>query len=223
MKLQVKILGIRTVNELENYWNQNDYITLLDKMNLPDADKLKPEELKDMLYMAITDFEPEEAAEIILTYKLGERLTAGQIQNIANDMMEEKVAEQYADPSFHYDLFNINQLLYKAFKGKFPNTEASVIRIEISDTERKAVEVDKEILTKALAQSLTERSIIQRLYEDQVTGKTTFDDAGKIIWKFEKMENNQYEILTSRYWIEKQDIEQSEYEADIVFYEETEG
>ena len=100
-------------------------------MNLPDADKLKPEELREMLYMAITDFGPEEAAEIVLTYKLGDRLSAGQIQNIANDMMEEKVAEQYADPSFHYDLFNINQLLYKAYKGKFPNTEASIILMEI--------------------------------------------------------------------------------------------
>jgi len=223
MKLQVKILGIKTVNELENYWNQDDYVTLLDKMNLPDADKLKPEELKDMLYMAITDFEPEEAAEIILTYKLADRLTAGQIQNIANEMMEEKVAEQYADPSFHYDLFNINQLLFKAYKGRFPNTEASVISMEICDMDGNDVEVDQEILTKTLAQSLSERSIIQRLYEDQVTGKTAFDDAGKIIWKFDKKENRIYEILTSRYWIEKQDIEQSEYEADIVFYEETEG
>ena len=141
-------------------------------------------------------------------------------RNIANDMMEEKVAEQYADPSFHYDLFNINQLLYKAYKGKFPNTEASIILMEIKGKDGEKTDYNKEILTKALAQSLSERSIIQRLYEDQVTGKEAFGDAEKIIWKFHKKENNTYEILTSKYMIEKEDIENGEYEAEIHFFEE---
>ncbi|MBK6567175.1 MAG: hypothetical protein IPG18_18730 [Saprospiraceae bacterium] len=220
MKVEVKILSIKTVNELDFYWSNEDFVLLLDRMNLPDADKLKPEELREMLYMAITDFEPEEAAEIVLTYKLGERLSTGQIQNIANDMLEEKVAEQYADPSFHYDLFNINQLLYKAYKGKFPNTEASIILMEIISKAEEHIEINKEILTKALAQSLSERSVIQRLYEDQVTGKETFGDAEKIIWKFHLKENNTYEILTSKYMIEKEDIENGEYEAEIHFFEE---
>jgi hypothetical protein len=220
MKVEVKILGIKTVNELDFYWSDEDFVLLLDRMNLPDADKLKPEELKEMLYMAVTDFEPEEAAEIVLTYKLGDRLTTGQIQNIANEMLEEKVAEQYADPSFHFDLFNINQLLYKAYKGKFPNTEASIILMEIIAMDGEKIDINKEILTKALAQSLSERSIIQRLYEDQVTGKEAFGDAEKIIWKFHQKENNTYEILTSKYMIEKEDIENGEYEAEIHFFEE---
>jgi hypothetical protein len=187
-------------------------------MNISDAATFKPEELKEMLYMAITDFEPEEAAEIVLTYKLNERLSAGQIQNIAHDMLEEKVAEQYADPSFHYDLFNINQLLFRAFKGKFPNTEASVIMIEAISNQN--LELNKEVLTKALAQSLSESSIIQRLYEDQVMGLTDFGDAEKIIWLYNPKGENTYEIITSRYWIDKEDIENGEYEATITFFEE---
>ncbi len=218
MNVQVKVNSIKTVNELVGYWTNDDFIQLLDRMNLPDADKLKPEELKELLYMATTDFEPEEAAEIILTYKLGDKLTPGQIQTIAHDMLDEKVAETYADPFFHYDLFNINQLLFKAFKGKFPNTEASVIVIEMTSNEN--IEVNKEVLTKALAQSLSERSIIQRLYEDQVTGQTDFGDAEKIIWLYHTKGENTYEIITSRYWIDKEDIESGEYEADIQFFEE---
>ncbi|MFZ1526238.1 MAG: hypothetical protein WAT22_15560, partial [Saprospiraceae bacterium] len=132
MKIQVKILNIKTVNELPGYWTNEDFIQLLDKMDLPDADKVKPEELRELLYMAITDFEPSEAAEIILTYKLGDQLTAGQIQDISHEMKDEKIAETYANPSFHYDLFNINQLLYRAYKGKFPNTEASIILMEVT-------------------------------------------------------------------------------------------
>ena len=218
MKIQVKILNIKTVNELPGYWTNEDFIQLLDKMDLPDADKVKPEELRELLYMAITDFEPSEAAEIILTYKLGDQLTAGQIQDISHEMKAEKVAETYANPSFHYDLFNINQLLYRAYKGKFPNTEASIILMEVTGNENN--EVNKEVLTKALAQSLSERSIIQRLYEDQVTGQADFGDAEKIIWLYNQKEENTYEIITSRYWVEKEDIENGEYDADIQFFEE---
>ncbi|MBK7637997.1 MAG: hypothetical protein IPJ13_29725 [Saprospiraceae bacterium] len=187
-------------------------------MDLPDADKVKPEELRELLYMAITDFEPSEAAEIILTYKLGDQLTAGQIQDISHEMKDEKIAETYANPSFHYDLFNINQLLYRAYKGKFPNTEASIILMEVTGNENN--EVNKEVLTKALAQSLSERSIIQRLYGDQVTGQADFGDAEKIIWLYNQKEENTYEIITSRYWVEKEDIENGEYDADIQFFEE---
>ena len=218
MKIQVKILNIKTVNELPGYWTNEDFIQLLDKMDLPDADKVKPEELRELLYMAITDFEPSEAAEIILTYKLGDQLTAGQIQDISHEMKDEKIAETYANPTFHYDLFNINQLLYRAYKGKFPNTEASIILMEVTGNENN--EVNKEVLTKALAQSLSERSIIQRLYGDQVTGQADFGDAEKIIWLYNQKEENTYEIITSRYWVEKEDIENGEYDADIQFFEE---
>ncbi len=218
MKIDVKIIHIKTVNELNHYWTNEDFIQLLDRMNISDAASFKPEELREMLYMAITDFEPAEAAEIVLTYKLDDKLTAGQIQNIAHDMQEEKVAEQYADPSFHYDLFNINQLLYKAYKGKFPNTEASVIQLEL--TTSAPVDINNEILTKALSQGLTERSIIQRLYEDQVMGRVDFGDAAKIIWMFTAKDDNTYEVITSRYWIDKEDIEMTAYEADIQFFEE---
>jgi hypothetical protein len=200
MNVQVKIINIKTVNEFGFYWTNNDFVQLLDKMNLPDADKLKPEELKDLLYMAITDFEPNEAAEIILTYKLEDALTPGQIQTIAHDMTDEKVAEQYADPSFHYDL--------------------SIIQIEMIALDGKNVDVNKEILTKALYESLSDRSIIKRLYEDQMEGKVAFGDADKILWLYNIKENNTYEIITSRYWIDKEDIQNGEYEATIRFFEE---
>ena len=220
MNVQVKILSIKTVNELDGYWTNDDFVQLLDKLNLPNSDKVKPEELREMIHMAITDFDPNEAAEIILTYKLGDTLTAGQIQTIAHDMTDEKVAEQYADPSFHYDLFNINQLLFKAYNGTFPNTEASVINVEMTITDGDNGDMNNEILTKALSQSLSDRSIIIRLYEDQMKGLVAFGDAEKIIWLFSNKGENTFEVITSRYWIDKADIQNGEYEADIQFFEE---
>lgn len=130
------------------------------------------------------------------------------------------MAEQYADPSYHYDLFNINQLLFKAYNGTFPNTEASIINIELTDADGGTVEATNEILTKALSAGLSDRSIIKRLYEDQMEGIVDFGDAEKILWRFQDKGNNTYEIITSRYWIDKEDIESGEYEAEIKFFEE---
>jgi hypothetical protein len=53
-------------------------------------------------------------------------------------------------------------------------------------------------------------------------GRADFGDADKIIWKYQEKENHTFEIITSKYWIDKEDIEQSEYEADIRFFEEKE-
>ena len=99
--------------------------------------------------MAISDFEPANAAEILLKHKMSDILNDGQIQNISNEMLTEKVAEQYVEPAFHYDLFNINQLLRKAYNGKFPDTEAIIISVSFQGIDLDA-EINKEILIKSL-------------------------------------------------------------------------
>src|SRR5690606_24531077 len=109
------------------YWTPQDYIQLLEKFNFPDAASASPDSLAELLAMAITDFEPNEAAAIMLEYKLSEQLNEGQIQQISNDMLLDKISEEYPDITLHAPLFHINQLLYKAFNGKFPNAKATLI------------------------------------------------------------------------------------------------
>ena len=220
MKIAVKIVGIRYVNGISNYWSNEDFIELLKMFDFPDADEVSPDELREMLYMSISDFEPDEAAKIILTYKLGNQLKAGQIHTLSHEMTEDKVAEEYPEPELHFDLFNINQLLFKAYNGTFPNTEASIIEIELLNQGAAQLEMTEEIMTKLLSDSLTEKSIIKRLYTDQIKGEVPFRDAAKFIWLLSKKSANSYELLTSRYWIEKEDIDKTEYESNIVFYEE---
>jgi len=130
MKIGVKIEKLKTVNELDFYWQKEDYKNLLKEFGYPDAERLKDAEVLDFLFMAISDFEPASAAEIVLTYKMSDKLNEGQIQNLSHDMLSEKVAEQYAEPAYHFDLFNINQFLRKAYNGKFPDTEATIIMKE---------------------------------------------------------------------------------------------
>jgi hypothetical protein len=111
MHLRVKIVGIKYVNQIDNYWKDQDYKELLKLFDYSDIDQISQEELIEMLCMAITDFEPAEAAEIILTYKLSNQLNSGQIQSLSHEMIEDKVAEEYPEPELHFDLFNINQIL----------------------------------------------------------------------------------------------------------------
>ncbi len=220
MKAQVNISSIEVVNDLTYYWNDTDFISLLKIMDFPDAETSKPEELKDLVLMAITDFEPDEAARLLLTYKLEEKLTEGQIHSLSHEMIEDKIAEEYPDPALHYDLFNINQLLFKAYNGTFPNTEATIIRLEIHPAQE--TEINTEILLKIIGAGLSDRSLILRLYADQISGESPFDDAAKIIWLYNKLGDDEYEIVTSKYWIDKEDVEQLAYETSITFHEDAE-
>jgi hypothetical protein len=219
MKVDVKILDLKTVHQLENYWQQEDYIKLLEEFDYPNAKELKEEERLDFLFLAIADFEPAEAAEIILKYKMGDKLSDGQIQNLAHEMLSEKMAEQYRELAFHYDLFNINQFLRKAYNGKFPDTEALVIKASLGG-EALETELNKEIIVKSICAGLKDSNLILRLFSDQVDGSVPLEDAAKVIWDYHKTGDSEVEIITSQKWIEKEDFEKVEFQADLSFFSE---
>jgi hypothetical protein len=215
MNLAIKITDVETVNQLDNYWTTEDYINLLKKFDFADVEQIKPNEILDYLNMAIGDFEPAEAAQIVLDYKLSEELNEGQIQNIASEMLKDKIAEEYPEPALHFDLFNVNQLLHRAYNGTFPNTEATIIDFQLEGTQ----DITKEILLKSLAIGLKEHNLVERLFEEQLLGNEPFGDAQKVIWSFKK-ENDTIRVITSKYWIEKNDFTRFEYDAEIKFYQE---
>ncbi|RYM33774.1 hypothetical protein ERX46_07340 [Brumimicrobium glaciale] len=221
MKIGVKVEDVKTVHELDIYWEIEDYKNLLKAFDYPDAEKLKDAEVLEFLFMAISDFEPAEAAEIVLTYKMSDKLNEGQIQNLSHEMLIEKVAEQYAEPALHFDLYNINQFLRKAYNGKFPDTEATIITASFDGIDLDS-KMTKEILIKALCGGLNDGNLIHRLFEDQVKGEIAFTDAEKVIWNFKKTGEKSMEIITSKKWIEKEDFGQIDYTAEIEFFNEEE-
>jgi hypothetical protein len=216
-QLKIKIDSIKTVNEIDFYWQNSDYINLLKEFNYPDADKLNEDEIFEYLKLSISDFEPTEAAEIVLQYKLGDQLNEGQIQNISNEMLKDKVAEEYPEPALHFDLFNINQLLYKAYNGTFPNTEATILKMNFLDSE--IPEITKELIIKSLGATLNDHNLIIRLFQDQIKGIEKFNDAQKVIWYFKQIDNHNVEIITSRYWLDNADITTNEFVAEIHQFE----
>ncbi|MBT8324096.1 MAG: hypothetical protein HKN99_07805 [Winogradskyella sp.] len=209
MNFKIKLHHIRSVDKIESYWTKEDYIKLLELFDYTDAQNLPESELIEMLFMAITDFEPEEASEILLNYKLKDVLKEGQIKSLSHEMLTDKVAEEYPNIALHYPLFNINQLLYAAYNGKFPKTLASIIDIELHTDQE--ITVTKEIILRTISDLLSEKSLLKRLFNDQLDAETELKDAESIIWELTTTGDHTYQLISSDYWLNKEDFEIDEF------------
>ena len=223
MKFNISIKNVTTVEEISNYWQNQDYINLLERFDFPDANTVKLENLREMLHMAITDFEPNEAAGIVLTYKLSERLNEGQIAQISNDMLLDKVCEEYPEIDLHYDLFNINQLLYKAYNGKFPNAKATVVDFSMISKDGYDKEITKEIVLKSFNNGISDRNLIKRLFAEQMSTDKEFVEAEAVLWELNKKDSTNFTITTSEYWLNKEDVVIPDFEGDCLLPKEVEN
>jgi hypothetical protein len=209
MNFTIRLKKIKSIDKIEKAWTIEDYINLLELFDYTDAKSIPETDLFDMLAMAMSDFEPEEAAEIVLKYKLGDRLKSGQIKSISQEMLEDKIAEEYPDIAFHYSLFNINQLLHDCYNGKFPRTLASDIEIELIF--KGEINVTKEIIIRSLSDLLSGKSLLKRLFNEQLDSNKELKDAASIIWELNLIGENTYRIITSDYWLNRDDIEIEEF------------
>ena len=157
-----------------------------------------------------------------MRYKLKEELNGGQIQNLSHEMADDNEAEGNPDIALHYALFNINQLLYTAFNGIFPNAKATKVEFELSFKGDSKITVTKELALKAVCSGLTDKSPILRLFENQLNGKEPFSDAEKIVWELHNSGLNKYTMITSDYWINKEDFKEREISNSIQLYEDRE-
>ncbi len=214
MNYQVIIKRIDTVNEVEGYWSDQDLIQLLDKFNYPDGVTAEKKNLPELLEMAISDYEPSEAAEIVLAYKFSEELNEGQIQQIAHNMLIDKVCEEYPEIHMQGRLFHTNQLLFKAYNGKFPNAKASVVHFSMQPQQNEVTKVlTKENVLKLVNNGLSDRNLIKRLFDDQMTQNIPFPEAEGIIWELNTTDNLNYTLVTSENWINNEDLISSEFES----------
>ncbi|TDE51391.1 hypothetical protein [Flavobacterium sp. GT3P67] len=213
MNYQIIINRVNTVDQIEAYWTNDDYIRLLEKFDYPDASDADASSLKELLFMAISDFEPKEAAVIVLEYKLSEHLNEGQIQQLSNDMFLDKVCEEYPEIGLHSTLFHINQLLFKAYNGKFPNAKATIIECSMTPLESEnEMQLTKENVLKLLSNGLSSSNLIKRLFDNAMNENAPFPEAEDVLWDLTTTDNLNYTITTSEYWLNKDDIIASEFE-----------
>jgi hypothetical protein len=213
MNYQVAIKNIDTVNEVEGYWSDADFVVLLQKFNYPDGATAENSTLPELLEMAISDYEPNEAAQIVLEYKLGDQLSEGQIEQISNNMLIDKVCEEYPEIHMQGTLFHVNQLLFKAYNGKFPNAKASAVHFSMTPTEGEVQKLTSENILKLLNNGLSDRNLIKRLFENQMSQNIPFPEAQGIVWVLNTKDDVNYSLITSANWINKEDITESEFEA----------
>ena len=213
MNFTIKLLGIRSIFKIDNAWTNTDYFKLLEAFDFPDANSINEEELFEMLSLAVSDYEPEEAAEIVLNYKFSNRLKGGQIKNLAQEMLQDKVAEEYPDISFHFDLFNINQLLHNCYNGKFPKIKASVIDFEL--TFKGKVEITKEVIVRTISDLLSHKSLLKRMFSEQLDASSEMKDAESIIWNLEVLQPNTYRIISSDYCLNAEDFDKDEHTGEL--------
>ena len=216
MNYQITINSANTVDQIEEYWTNEDYVKLLEKFDYPDASDADAASLQELLFMAISDFEAKDAAAIVLDYKLSEDLNEGQIQQISNDMLLDKVCEEYPEIGLHSTLFHINQLLYKAYNGTFPNAKATVMKFSIVPSEgESAKELTKENVLKLLNNGLSDSNLIKRLFDLPMNENAPFPEAEDIVWDLTTTNNVDYVLTTSEYWLSKSDIIASEFEGIV--------
>ena len=165
--------------------------------------------------MAISDYEPNEAAQIVLHYKLGDQLSEGQIDQISNDMLIDKVCEEYPEIHMQGTLFHVNQLLFKAYNGKFPNAKASIVHFLMTPTDGETQKLTAENVLKLLNKGLSERNLIKRLFENQISQNIPFPEAESIVWDLKTDDDINYDLVTSENWINKEDINESEFESTL--------
>jgi len=222
IKCHIEIEKFSLIAELPFAWSEQDWFNILDLFGISDGETLPLAEAKEMCLMAITEFEPPEAANMLLTYRLSERLNTGQIDQISHEMLIDKLSEEYSDVSFHAELFNVNQLLRKAYNGKFPKAKASEIHFYIKSSlaiSKIEQEDMKEFVLKSLAGGLPPSAIILRLYDSRLDGTEEFVDAQHIIWNMELKNISDKEISgtvwSSEYWLgELDDI--SSFDSEVM-------
>ena len=216
MKYKIKIEHVHTVDEITAYWTNDDYIQLLEKFDYPDAEDTGTESLRELLFMAITDFEPSKAARLVLAYKLGEHLSEGQIDQISNDMLQDTVCEEYPEMELQAALFHVNQLLFKAYNGKFPSSSATIIQCSITPLDMdNETDLTKEKVLQLFNDALSDRNIVKRLFEEQMKESVDFPEAENIIWELENPKKDQYKITTSGNLIKKDEVIATAWEGEI--------
>lgn len=220
MNYQIVIKRIDTVNEVEGYWSEEDFVRLLEKFNYPDGATAEKSSLPELLQMAISDYEPNEAAEIVLKYKFADRLSDGQMEQIAHNMLIDKVCEEYPEIDMQGTLFHVNQLLFKAYNGKFPNAKASVVHFSMTPTDGEGQKLTAENVLKLLNSGLSDRNLIKRLFENQMSQNIPFPEAKDIVWELTTKDDLNYNLITSENWLNNDDVTASEFEAVLEEIEE---
>ncbi len=208
-KFTVERLSFASLNELPDSWQNQDYKELLTKMNYDNPDEINTAELGEMCQMSLTDLEPREAAETVLSYLFPDELTEGQIENLSHQMLTEKLWEENPQLPLHKGFYQATQLLHTAFNGTFPRTQAVQFQVKCTAENPADLALFNEApaapLVRLLAQGMPDNVLINRLFSDQLAGPV-FEEAKSILWELKTVAKDDksltFDVISSTNWLE---------------------
>ncbi len=208
-KFGVVVDGVEELTELDDSWLPTDYVAILTSQDVHGASQIAPEELRDMCLFALQDLDPPEAAAILLKYKLGTRLSAGQIKNYSIESQHERLWEQSADLAIHKPMFAIASLLNSVNSMAFPTPDALRVSLTVQCDDKVGLAIfndtmDRALLVRMLSAGMDDSAILNRLFGEQIAeGKVA--DADSIIWSVSVTSSDPtliyMKITSSAYWL----------------------
>ena len=195
-------------------------------MNYENSEDIKEAEVKEMCLMSFTDLEPREAAEIVLGHLFPDQLNAGQIDNLAHQMLTEKLWEENPELPLHRGFYQATQLLHDAYNGTFPRTQAVQFQVKCTAADPADLALFAKApaapLLRLLAAGLPDSALLNRLFTDKLAG-TEFTEASSIIWQLKTISQDAssivFDVVSSAYWLEEfkyADVYEADTRADEV-------
>ncbi len=77
------------------------------------------------------------------------------------------------------------------------------------------LDITKEIVLRTISDLLSEKSLLKRLFNEQLDSENELKDAESIIWELKSMGENIYQLISSDYWINKEDFEMDEFSGEL--------
>lgn len=211
-KYNVEVLGLRKIHEVPDAWSSERLKEILNFIEYEGVDEILEEELRDMTTMALSDLEPEEAAEAVLEVRFGDLLTSGQRKNLSEELKDGNLWEEYAKISFHEELFNVGCMLYWAFPKEFPFPKMIQLEVKVhslnADSFVNLKQANESFLARLFSDGMDDHNPMNRLFKDELASNT-FVDAKDIIWKWElaKMSENdhtaEFTAYSSCHWLDE--------------------
>lgn len=206
--IHVAVTNFEELAELEGDWTSAEFVALLEELDVDGASELSESEALEMCLLALADLEPEDAAAVLLTYKLREDLTDGQIRNFSNECQFERLWEQSSEMNLHRKMFAVASLLVKVNEQQFPTPDAVRVTLQVECSSAQASVLKSPVapatILQMLAAGMDDHAVLKRLFQEQLEGGS-FPEAPYIVWNATSTPNTagvELTVTSSGYWLD---------------------
>lgn len=209
---------VASIRRLPGSWQPADYRRVLEILDVDDVDNYDESDLEEMSLMALQDRDEEEAMLTILSNFTEGRFTKGQVQNLCEELKEDRAWEEYADLAHQRALYVCVDLLNGAFPFVYPRPSATRVRLAIEaeglDEALSRHPLGAATLLRGVGRCQERGNILNRFFADQIAG-AAFPEADWVVWHMEtaRPRSNVLNVdcWGSSYWFEdiEEDVDRS--------------